>query len=182
VGNPGASLAERPGPRLRPTVIVALVVILLVAGGSVLYETQNVHQDRQSKVDRRAAERALAGLRLPSGVTRLRTSSSCTSSAATVCATSTRPPEDLKSALESLLNGRANDLLCKVVAQPQGQPCPVTIYGKVAGYPAVANVHRHLLLVKTGRPPAGAVPLHAGATHGIFFLGADLNISLVAAG
>jgi hypothetical protein len=35
-------------------------------------------------------------------------------------------------------------------------PCPVTIIGNIAGCRAVATISRHLVIVKSGKPPAGA--------------------------
>jgi hypothetical protein len=36
-----------------------------------------------------------------------------------------------------------------------------------------------MILVRDGDPPAGAVPLHPGASRGVFFLGTDINVSLL---
>lgn len=176
---PGAS---GDSPRIAASAVGALLSCFLLAGVVVGHGAWNDHQRRSELAHRHQAERVLASLALPAGVTRSASDGGCTASTDTLCAFSSRSVDDLRPDMEALLAGRTSTVLCDLVAQPKEMPCPVTVYGKIAGYPAVANVFRHLLIVRAGdEPPAGAVPLHPGARHGPFFLGADINVSLAVA-
>jgi hypothetical protein len=88
--------------------------------------------------------------------------------------------DDLRPVVESLLSGRSSTALCSLLTQQAALPCPVTVYGTITGYPAVATIFRHLIIVRNGRPPAGAVPVRP-TSHGAYFLGSDVNLSLMVA-
>jgi hypothetical protein len=175
---PGAS-GDR-APRVSATVVGALLSCIVLASLITIHAAWSDHQREVEIAHRHAAERALTRLALPMGVTRGTASGAgCSPSAVTLCASSPRSADDLRSDMESLLKGRTSKLMCDLLTQPKGVPCPVTIYGTIDGYPAVAIVFQHLLIVRKGQPPIGAVPLHAGKPRGIFFLGADINVSLI---
>jgi hypothetical protein len=99
----------------------------------------------------------------------------------TICASSQLSPEALRPAMEALLSGRSSTVLCSVLTQPHGMACPVTVYGHVAGYRAVANVFQHMIIIRNGQPPAGAVPVRPGS-HRLgpqaYFVGSDITVSL----
>jgi hypothetical protein len=166
-------------PRVTPTAIGALLSCVLLAAVVAGHTAWRDHQHGAELAHRHRAELALASLALPSGVTRSPTGGGCTASVDTLCAASGQSMDKLRPVMESLLSGRTSKFMCDLLTQPQGIPCPVTVYGTIDGYPAVATVFRHLLIVRTGHPPTEAVPLHPGATRGAFFLGSDINVSLV---
>ena len=168
-------------PRISASVVGALLSCLLLVGLLAVHDGWSEHQRKAEVAHRHTAERALASLVLPAGTSRgAAPDPGCSASADTVCASSSRSVEELRPAMESLLGGRTSTVMCELVPQPKGMPCPVTVFGNIAGYPAVANVSRHLIIVREGGPPAGAVPLHPGSSRGIFFLGADIYVSLLA--
>ncbi|MGQ0629937.1 MAG: hypothetical protein ACT4P1_02770 [Sporichthyaceae bacterium] len=175
---PGAS--PTGAPRIGPTTVGALLSVLLLVGVLAAHDAWSAHQSNAELARRSAAQRALDTLVLPAGVTRSSVDDvGCKVDADTVCASSSLPVEELRPAMESLLAGRASTEMCELAPRPNGWPCPVTVQGKIAGYPAIAIVDRHLVMVREGDPPAGAVPLRPGATRGVFFLGTDINVSLL---
>jgi hypothetical protein len=93
--------------------------------------------------------------------------------------------------MQHLLDGRSSDLPCEMTSQLKEElpskvvgdtACPVTVYGTIAGYPAMAIAFDHLIVVADGAtPPAGAVPASPGSKHA-FHLGSDVRVGLLTAG
>jgi hypothetical protein len=59
--------------------------------------------------------------------------------------------------------------------------CPVTIFGHYHGYPVVGIAFSHLVIVRNGHPPAGAVPVpRLGHAHQqLYYLGSEIDIGAV---
>lgn len=167
-------------PRIGPTAVGALLSTLLLVGVIAAHDAWTTHQSNAELAHLNAAQRALDTLVLPPGVTRGTVDGTgCTADANTVCASSSLSMEELRPAMESLLAGRTSTEMCELAPRPEGMPCPVTVHGTIADYPALAIVDRHLVMVREGEPPPGAEPLHPGSTRGVFFLGTDITVSLL---
>lgn len=173
---PGAS--DERSPRIPAGAVGALLCCLLLVGLIANHDAWNTHEQATELAHRHTAEHRLAALTLPTGLVKGSSGSGCSPSVDTLCASSAMSPESLRPVMESLLSGRPSTVLCSVLTQPAGMPCPDTVYGKIAGYPAVANVFHHLIIVRNGHPPAGAVPVRPGP-HRAYFLGSDVNVSLI---
>jgi hypothetical protein len=182
---PGESQPERP--RLGVGVLLVVIAVLLGVGvrtGDGLWK-----EHRAAVNDRRhqAARLELRDLRLPPGLARS-DGEGCTSSPDDLCAASDGTPREVEAAMQHLLDGRSSDLGCKLTPQLEAQlpskyvgntDCEVTVYGTIAGYPAVAIAFDHLIVVAEGAtPPAGAVPASPGSKRG-FHLGSDVHITLL---
>jgi hypothetical protein len=91
--------------------------------------------------------------------------------------------------MQHLLDGRSSDVPCEMTSQLEAQlevvgdtDCPVTVYGTIAGFPAMAIAFDHLIVVADGAtPPAGAVPSSPGSKRG-FHLGSDVHVALLTPG
>lgn len=173
-------VAPEGTPRISAGVVGALLSCLLLVGLLVVHDAWADHQ-RGAEVEHRSkAQAALAALVLPDDIApRAEPDSGCTASADELCAFSSRSMEELRPALESLIAGRSSTLSCELIPQPEGMACPVTVYGKIAGYPAVAIASQHMILVRDGDPPPGAVPLRSGTDRGVFFQGTDVTVGLI---
>jgi hypothetical protein len=160
-------------PRLRPGFLLALSALLLLVGGMATASALRKHRAGEELASYDRAEAALARLALPSGIQR--SASGCGESA--VCARSTLTPKQVQPDLEKLLHGRAQALILLPCIE---NICPVTVYGHIDGYPALAMANRHLLLlpVKHGRPPKGAVPAARGRGR-LFYLGSNISIGAI---
>jgi hypothetical protein len=172
---PGAS-AKR-SPRVGAGAVGALVSGLLLVGLIAAHGAWSSHERTTELAHRHAAEQRLAELTLPKMLASVSSGSGCLS-VDMLCASSAMSAEALRPVVESLLSGRSSTVVCSGLTLPAGMPCPVTVYGKIAGYPAVANVFPHLIDVRNGQPPAGAVPIRQGS-HRAYFLGSDVNVSLI---
>ena len=178
---PGGSAGG--APRISSGVMGALLACLLFVGLIGVHNAWDDHQRRTEAAHRATAEAALARLVLPAGITAgAAPDSGCTASAGTLCAFSTRSMEELRPALESLLAGQSRTEMCELVPQPSGMDCPVTVVGEIAGYQAMAIASQHMILVRDGDPPVGAVPLRTGTDRGVFVKGTDVTVSLLPLG
>jgi hypothetical protein len=85
--------------------------------------------------------------------------------------------------LRRLLHGGPAPALAALIACIPGR-CPVTVYGHYDGALAVGDAFWHLLIVRNGKPPKGAVPIHpdvpprAGHPAGYWY-GSDIMIGTV---
>ena len=75
-------------------------------------------------------------------------------------------------------SGTARATRARLRERGSGPHGPVTVYGTIDGYPAVANAFGHLLFVRHGKPPVGAIPRKPGDRH-VFFRGSEVTIGLV---
>ena len=166
------ALARIGGTRLRPGYIVALLALCaLFAGGAIVSAVHNAQQRDQDHAYALARTR-LATLALPASITRA-TPSTC---GAAVCAHSKDLPPQLEPELEQLVHGKPNTTLGQLLPCPVN--CPVNVYGRIGGYPVIATVFWHVIVVRTGPPPAGAIRLPRG--HGqLFYLGSDVYLDAV---
>ena len=172
---PGAS---KEPPRIGARAVGALLCALLVLSLIEAHALWASHRRASERVHRHVAELRLATLSIPGAVTTAPGVTGCQPSADKRCAFSPMTPEALRHALEAFLSGRSSTALCGVVPTATGMPCPVTVYGTVAGYPAVANVFQHSIYVKDGHPPAGAVPVRSNSKHAYFY-GSEIYLSLL---
>jgi hypothetical protein len=173
---PGAS--DKRSPRIDAGAVGAVVSCLLLVGLVAAHGAWSSHERATELAHRHAAEQRLATLTLPKALASASSGPGCSPSADMLCASSAMSAEALRPVMESLLSGRSSTGLCGGLTQPGGMPCPVTVYGKIAGYPSVAIVFPHLIDVRDGKPPARAVPIRPGS-HRAYFLGSDVNVSLI---
>lgn len=123
---------------------------------------------------------ALAALKLPVGVmagSADGSKSACAPSPDTLCASSPLPPAQVDAMLRRLIHGKPNPAICALLPSPAGPPT-CAIYGKLGGYGAMAIAFNHLVVVRSGAPPPGAVPVHPGNKR-FFYLGTDVTITLL---
>jgi hypothetical protein len=164
-------------PRLRGGYLAVLSVLLVVVaiGGAVsLWQSHQRSAQIHSYV---VATAALTALKLPAGLQR---TAAC---ADTVCASSRLSPGQLAPILRRLLDGAPIPAVTALIPCPVGR-CPVTVYGHFDGSVVVGNAFWHLLVVRNGKPPKGAVPLHpglrvrAGHAYGYWY-GSDVMIGTI---
>jgi hypothetical protein len=173
---PGVS--DDRSPRIGAGAVGALLSCLLLVGAIATHSAWSGHERTTELARRHAAEQRLTALTLPTGLATASSASGCAPSLDTLCASSAMSTHDLRPVMESLLSGRSSTALCSLLTQQDGMPCPVTVYGTIAGYPAFATIFQHLIIVRNGRPPAGAVPVRP-TSHSAYFLGSDVNLSLI---
>lgn len=166
--------------RIKPEWLAAflfVVIVLAVVGTGQAWQAYSKEVRRHQHA---AAQRALAGLRLPTTMTLTAKSDTCAPSTDVVCASSQQDSQALEGELEALLHGKPDSTVCDLLpAAPGGVPCPVSIKGSIGGYPAIGLVFRHLLLIRSGNPPAGAIPVKPGSKY-LFYRGSDVVIELAA--
>ncbi len=166
--------AWRSGHRWRPLAGLASVVLLLAG----VWVTPGLWDTYSAELDARAQRRgqvALAELTLPAELSR-QPYEDCVPSPDLICATSSLPPDEVEPLLRALLNGKPDAAICRLLPKPLlDEPCPVE--ASVGGHPARAWASHHLLVVRNGRPPAGATPVRPGHTR-LFTLGSEVRIAL----
>lgn len=171
---PGAS--ERRTPRIGAGAVGAVVSCLLLVGLVAAHGAWSSHKRSIERAHRHAAEQRLAAITLPERLASTSSGSGCLS-VDMLCASSAMSAEALRPVVESLLSGRSSTVVCRVLTLP-ADGCPVIVYGNIAGYPAVAHAFPHLIDVRNGQPPAGAVPSRQGS-HRTYSLGSDVIVSLI---
>ena len=165
-------------PRISQAVIAAGLFIALIAGVKLVDSAWQSHSRSVRQHRHAAAQRALKALPLPAAVIRGRSDPACVAAQDTLCAHSDKTPAALTPQISALLHGHPSSALCTALAIPGDTlPCPATIYGNIAGYPAVAVLSDHLITVRSGSPPAGAVPAYAGSKR-LFRFGSEITIGL----
>jgi hypothetical protein len=170
--------SEKRSPTIGAGAVGAVVSCLLLVGLLAAHDAWSSHERTTEIAHRHAAEQRLAALTLPKGLASASSGSGCSPSVDTLCVSSAMSVESLRPEVESLLSGRSSTVRCSVLTLPAAMRCPVTVYGKIAGYPAVASVFQCLIYVRNGQPPTGAVPIRAGS-HRAYFLGSEVSISLL---
>jgi hypothetical protein len=169
--------AQLPGergshPRLRPGYITFLgTVLAFVTVGAAQSAISDADQSRQLYAYQ-TAQRTLATLALPSVIHR-KSSSGC---GGAVCGYSKLTPPQLEPRVARLLDARPDMTLTRLIGCP-GR-CPITLRGQLQSYPVVADIFWHLVVVRHGHPPIGAIPLPRGHGH-LFYLGSDIDIAAV---
>ena len=164
-------------PRLRGGFLAVLSVILIAVAVSGTVSLWQSHQRSVQMHTYLTATAALTTVKLPLG---LRRTSDCGD---TVCASSRLTPSQLEPMLRRLLHGGPAPALAALIACIPGR-CPVTVYGHYDGALAVGDAFWHLLIVRNGKPPKGAVPIHpdvpprAGHPAGYWY-GSDIMIGTV---
>ena len=164
---PGEGRPEHP--RVGVGAVLVVIAALLMVG---VRAADGQWQDHRATVNERrhqAARLELRDLRLPPGLTRSHWGG-CTPSPDDLCAASAGKPSEVEAAMQHLLDGRSSAVPCEVTSQLEaelalkpGGDCAVTVYGTIAGHPAMAIAFNHQIVVVDGEtPPAGAVPAVAG--------------------
>ena len=167
---------RRTQPRLRAGYITALAVLLAaVAVGAAQSAVRN-DQRTQQLHSYDTAQRALTTLTLP-GVIERKSSISCGSP---ICGYSRLKPAQLEPILARLLAAAPDTSLERILPCPVTLTghCPTLLRGQLQGYPIVADISWHLVVVTHGRPPEGSTPLPDGHGH-LFLFGSDINVSAV---
>ncbi len=147
---------RRPGspPRLRGGFLAVLSLVLLVvagAGGASLWNSYKRSEQIQTY---ETANALLAAIKLPPGMKHA--PGVCQF---TVCATSSQSPAQIEPFLRRVLHGGPIPALSNLLACPLNA-CPVTIYGQFHGTLAFGDALRNLIVVRNGKPPKGAIPVH----------------------
>jgi hypothetical protein len=167
-------------PRISQAWIAAGLFFALFAGVVSVDNAWQTHTRTVREHRHAAAQRALQTLPLPAAIIRGRSDPVCTTAPDTLCAHSDKSPAALSAQVSALLHGAPNSALCTALAIPGDTvPCPTTIYGKVAGYPAVALISDHLITVRSGKPPVGAT-LAYPRSKTLYRFGSDITIGLAA--
>jgi hypothetical protein len=170
----------RSQPRLRGgflAILTAILVAIAVGGAISLW---NSHQRSERIYTYETATAALAALPLPVGLQR----ESPAACGDTVCARSNLTPPQLDPMLRALLHGTPNPAITDLIACPASDRCPVTAFGHFDGALAVGNAFWHLLVVRDGKPPKGAIPVHPtlhlrpGRAYAYWF-GSDVYIGTI---
>lgn len=168
--------AQLPGkrgsqPRLRPGYITFLgAVVAIVAVGAAQSAISDVSQTEQLDAYK-TTQRTLGTLALPTVIRR--ESSSCGSP---LCGHSKLTPPQLEPMLARLFDAKPDTTVTRLIECP-GR-CPIMLRGQVQRYPVVADLFWHLVVVRHGPPPIGAIPLPHGHDH-LFYLGSDIDIFAV---
>jgi hypothetical protein len=142
----------------------------VLAIGAIL-STLRDHREAQDLRAYETTQRAPRALGLPSAIRR-----EFNGCGGAVCGYSTLTPPQLKPILARLLDAAPDAALAR--ALPCLGPCPTLLRGHLHGYPVTADIFWHLIVVRHGRPPEGALPAPHGRGH-LFYLGSDINISAV---
>jgi len=170
-----------PEPRIRPGFVTVLALVALVGavvGADAAWRNYYNQQELSAQLrnyDRAAA--ALASVQLPATMHR-EPSANCGNP---LCARSALPPRALQPFLRRFLHGApepgetAGD--CQRLMALGIAGCAVTVNGEYDGYPTVGLVFPHMLIVRHGHPPQGAI--RDVRNHEIFFLGSDIWIGPV---
>jgi hypothetical protein len=170
-------------PRISQAWIAGGLFVAFVAGVGETAAAWHTHTTAVREHRYAAAQQALQKLTLPSTMTRRSSDPVCPTDVDMLCAGSNQTPQALTPAVSALLHGTPNSALCDAMAMPGvddiAVPCPTTIYGKIAGYPAVATISRHLIQVKSGKPPPGATRLNPKMKT-LYVLGSDITIGIAA--
>lgn len=160
------------------TVLGALVALGCVSAAFGVWS--NISRTLELRTHHRG-QVALATLQLPTGLTLGSPdgrSAGCTPSPDTLCASSALPPDQVDPILRQLLHGKPDAAICALLPTPAGTKAPCAIYGRIGGYRAMAIPFNHLLVLRSGAAPPGAVPVRPGNTH-MFYLGTDVTITLL---
>jgi hypothetical protein len=81
-------------------------------------------------------------------------------------------PAQIEPMLVTMLRGKRGTVL--------GQPMEsCSVYGHLNGFPAMGLVFAHLVVIREGSPPPGAIPVRPGNKHA-FYVGSDISVSLLA--
>jgi hypothetical protein len=181
-----AALASRldshlPGGarRTRPGFVTALVAVLMlgaVVAGAAWWRNYRNTQDLRNYTN---AGAALATTRLPADLQR--ESISMCGDTFPLCAQSRLTPPQLQSWLEHFLHGTVapegvSPAACARNVKRGGLPCPVTVIGEFGGYPTMGDAFWRFVVVRNGRPPAGAL---AGRRRYVYYSGSDIYVGPV---
>jgi hypothetical protein len=171
---PGGHSGSRPRLRGGYLALLSVTVGVVVVVGAVSLWHSHERSERIHAYD--TATAALAALELPSSVER--TADVCGDP---VCGRSSLSPPQVEPMLRRLLNGAPNPVSALL---PCAGRCPVVIYGRFKGSLAVGVAFWHLLIVRHGEPPKGAIPVRPGTAvrpgHPYaYYLGSEINIGLV---
>jgi hypothetical protein len=165
-------------PRISQAWIAAAAFFAVVAAIGGIAHIWDAHQKSVRQQRYAAGQQALKTLVLPIGVTRESSAADCPPDSATICARSHKTPDALSAAFSTLLHGQPNSALCDALAIPGDLvPCPVTIIGTLAGNRAVATISQHLVVVKSGKPPAGAKRASSKMAH-LYVDGSEITIGI----
>jgi hypothetical protein len=165
-------------PRISQAWIAGAAFVAVVAAAAGIGNAWDAHVKSVRQHRYAAGQQALKTLALPAGVTRDSPAAGCPTNADTICARSAKPPGALIASFSALLHGKPDAALCEALAIPgDAVPCPVTIIGTLAGNRAVATISQHLVIVKSGKPPAGATVLSPKMTH-LYVDGSDVTIGI----
>jgi hypothetical protein len=143
-------------PRLRGGFLSVLaVLVVVVAVGGLIWQWDSYQRSQQIQTYE-TANAVLAAIKLPPDMKHA--PGPCQF---TVCATSRQSPAQIGPFLRRLLHGApapaVNALLCPIPIQGN---CPVTIYGHFHGAVAFGDALQNLIVIRNGKPPKGAVPIH----------------------
>ena len=166
-------------PRIRGGFLAGLGVVLVVAAVGGAVSVWDGYQRSQQIHGYEAATTALTALQLPHGLQR-EPAGACGDE--TVCARSSLNPPQIGPFLRHLLDGAPNP--SATAAIPCAGPCPVVIYGHYDGALTVGIAFWHLLIVRDGKPPRGAIPARPSiparaGRPAAYFLGSDIDIGTV---
>jgi hypothetical protein len=167
--------AWRAGNQRRVLARLATGVVVLAAVWVAPGQWDKLSAEIETRSQRRG-QVALAKLKLPAELNR-QPHEGCVPSPDLICATSSLPPDKVEPLLRALLNGKPDTELCRLVATPLPEPCPVE--ASLGGHPARAWASHHLVVVKDGPPPAGATPLRPGRNSHLYTVGSEVRITLV---
>ncbi len=156
-------------PRLRGGYLLGLAAALAVVGVTSGASAWQSHRQAAKLHAYNIANAALADLRLPAAIER-EPSSTCGSP---VCARSQLMPPQVEPYLLHLLSGTPEPALSRLLGC--AGPCPINVQGQIDGYPVVAIAFWHLLIVRHGKPPKGAIPDPSGHRE-VFYRGSDIYI------
>jgi hypothetical protein len=165
-------------PRISRAWVAGAAFVALVAAVAGIANAWDAHQRSVRQHRYAAGMQALHTLALPVGVTRVRSALGCPTAADTICARSDKSPDALAASISTLLHGEPDSALCQAIGIPSDfVPCPVAIYGTIAGNRAVAVLSEHLITVKSGKPPAGARLVSSRMKH-LYVKGSDITIGI----
>ena len=172
---PGKQNPERP--RISVTALTALTLVAFGISANAAHASWTHHEHALTKQRFLRAEQHLTSLHIPADLT-VGDIGGCHTGADQRCASTTKTAQQIAPELIQLIHGRPTTLLCALTHFDGAPPCPITIYGQIAGSPAAIDIFQHAIFVKTGNPPSGAVPVRPGNKHA-FFLGSEVWISLI---
>jgi hypothetical protein len=162
--------------RIKQQWLAALLFVAMVFGVIGAANGWHAYRNGVRRHQYATAQRELATMRLPASMTLTTKNDLCELTSDQVCASSAKAPEQLLAVLAALLHGKPDSTECEILGTPDAE-CPVMIKGKLGGYPVLGFAFKHMVTVRSGKPPAGAIRVRPKFKT-LFYLGSDITIEL----